>query len=133
MPAPSASSMGDVVLGELLKDRGLHPAAPSPIDVFAASITADDVPAVLAMAHDLRDAGVRVEYALNASAVGKQLTLAASRGARFAVVIGPDDRARGEVQLKDLGTKTQSSVTREELIPRLVSLLASHFSPASHG
>ncbi|MGH7584342.1 MAG: ATP phosphoribosyltransferase regulatory subunit, partial [Gemmatimonadales bacterium] len=33
--------MGDVVLGELLKDRGLHPAAPSPIDVFAASITAD--------------------------------------------------------------------------------------------
>ncbi|MGH7993786.1 MAG: histidine--tRNA ligase, partial [Limisphaerales bacterium] len=55
--------MGDVVLGELLKDRGLHPAAPSPIDVFAASITADDVPAVLAMAHDLRDAGVRVEYA----------------------------------------------------------------------
>ena len=39
--------MGDVVLGELLKDRGLHPAVPASIDCFVAAVTQDDVPHVL--------------------------------------------------------------------------------------
>ena len=102
--------MGDVVLGELLKDRGLHPVPPPSIDVFVASVTPDDVPHVLRVSHELRNAGVRVEYAMNANALGKQLNLANTRGARFAIVIGPDDRARGEVQVKDLVTKIQYPV-----------------------
>ena len=39
--------MGDVVLGELLKDRGLAPASPAPIDVLVAGITEEDLPHVL--------------------------------------------------------------------------------------
>ena len=39
--------------------------------------------------------------------MGKQLKLADARNARFAVVIGPDDRARGEVMVKDLAGKGQ--------------------------
>jgi histidyl-tRNA synthetase len=35
-------------------------------------------------------------------ALGRQLKLADARGAAWAVVIGPDDRARGEVMIKDL-------------------------------
>jgi histidyl-tRNA synthetase len=123
--------MGDVVLGELLKDRGLHPAAPSSIDVFVASVTPDDVAEVLRVAHQLRDAGIRVEYAFNNAAVGKQLTLANTRGARVAVVIGPDDRARNEVQLKDLKAKTQESVPRSEVAARVSSLVSQ--SPTTHG
>ncbi|HEY4101582.1 MAG TPA: histidine--tRNA ligase [Gemmatimonadales bacterium] len=123
--------MGDVVLGELLKDRGLHPAAPSSIEVFVASVTPDDVAEVLRVAHLLRDAGIRVEYAFTNAAVGKQLTLANTRGARVAVVIGPDDRARNEAQIKDLKTKTQESVSRSEIVAR-VSSLVSH-SPINHG
>jgi histidyl-tRNA synthetase len=120
--------MGDVVLGELLKERGLHPAMPPSIDAFVASVTADDVPDVLRVARELRHAGVRVEYALNHNAVGKQLTLANTRGARFAVVIGPDDRAAGQVQLKDLQAKTQDAVPALSLAARLSSLVhgASH-------
>jgi histidyl-tRNA synthetase len=116
--------MGDVVLGELLKDRRLHPAVPASIDIFVASVTADDVPHVLKLAHELRNAGIRVEYAMNASALGKQLNLANTRGARFAVVIGPDDRARGEVQLKDLAAKTQDAVAASLLVARLSSAIA---------
>ncbi len=121
--------MGDVVLGELLKDRGLHPAMPPSIDAFVASVTADDVPDVLRTARELRDAGVRVEYALGHNAVGKQLNLANARGARYAVVIGPDDRAAGSVQLKDLARQSQETVRRAALVSRLSSLL----SGASHG
>ncbi|MGI8818513.1 MAG: histidine--tRNA ligase, partial [Gemmatimonadales bacterium] len=88
--------MGDVVLGELLKDKNLLPSDVSSIDVFIASITKEDLPEVQALAHRLRDAGLRVEYVLNRQPVGKQLNLANDRNARLAIVVGPDERARGE-------------------------------------
>jgi histidyl-tRNA synthetase len=115
--------MGDVVLAELLRDRGLAPGEPASIDVFVAGVTEEDLPHVLALAHQLRDAGLRAEYALSAQAVGRQLKLADSRGARLAVVIGPDDRARGEVVVKDLAGKTQAAVARDAAITHLAGIV----------
>jgi histidyl-tRNA synthetase len=114
--------MGDVVLGELLRDRGLVPATAGTVDVFLAAIGGDDLPPMLGLAHELREAGLRVEYALAPQAVGKQLKLADSRGARIAIVIGPDDRARGEVMLKDLAAKTQGGVPRNGVVERVAAL-----------
>jgi histidyl-tRNA synthetase len=108
--------MGDVVLSELLRDRGLAPAEAATVDVFLAAIGSDDLPAMLGLAHELREAGLRSEYSLAPQAVGKQLKLADSRGARAAIVIGPDDRARGEVMVKDLAANTQSGVAREQVV-----------------
>ena len=114
---------GDVVLSELLKDRGLVPAQHASIDVFIAAITGDDVPHALNLAHQLRDRGFRVEYTLSGGAVGKQLKLADSRNARVAIVIGPDDRARGEVMLKDLQAKTQRGVASDRVAAALAELI----------
>jgi histidyl-tRNA synthetase len=114
--------MGDVVLAELLRDRGLAPAAGATVDVFLAAIGGDDLPAMLGLAQELREAGLRTEYALAPQAVGKQLKLADSRGARAAIVIGPDDRARGEVMLKDLDATTQTAVSRDRVV-RLVQAM----------
>ena len=116
--------MGDVVLGELLKERGLRPEIPPSVEVFVASVTPDDEPFVLAIVHQLRDAGLRVEYAFHASGLGKQLKVADARGARLAVVIGPDDRARGEVQLKDLAAKTQQGIPLDALATKCGDLLS---------
>src|SRR4051812_4327725 len=102
--------MGDVVLGELLKDKKVAPADVSSIDVFLAFISQDDLPPVLSLAHRLRDAGLRVEYALSPQAVGKQLKLADARHARFAAVVGPDERVRGEIVIKDLQSGAQETV-----------------------
>ena len=102
--------MGDVVLGQLLKDKGLAPSEVSSIDVFLAFITQEDLPHVLALAHRLRDTGLRVEYALSPQAVGKQLKLADARHARLAVVVGPDERARGDIVIKDLQSGSQETV-----------------------
>jgi histidyl-tRNA synthetase len=115
--------MGDVVLGELLRERGLVPTDGSSIDVFLAAITEADLPFMLALAHEIRDAGLRAEYALSTQAVGRQLKLADARNARFAIVIGPDDRARGEVQLKDLRGKGQEAVARDRVTARLRQLM----------
>jgi histidyl-tRNA synthetase len=114
--------MGDVVLSELLRDRGLVPATAGTVDVFLAAIGGDDLPPMLGLAHELREAGLRVEYALAPQAVGKQLKLADSRGARIAIVIGPDDRARGEVMLKDLAANTQGGVPRNGVVERVAAL-----------
>jgi histidyl-tRNA synthetase len=108
--------MGDVVLAELLRERDLVPTETSSIDVFLAFITKDDLPQVLALAHQLRDAGLRTEYALNPQAVGKQLNLANARNARLAVVLGPDERARGELVIKDLSNGTQESVPQSSAV-----------------
>jgi histidyl-tRNA synthetase len=115
--------MGDVVLGELLRDRGLAPDAVSSIDVFLAAITPDDLPHLLGLAKELRDAGLRVEYALAPQAVGKQLRLASARSASLAVVVGPDDRARGAVMVKDLKGNAQESVSRDAVQARVAAMI----------
>lgn len=115
--------MGDVVLGELLKERGLRPDAPARVDVIVAGVTPEDMPFVLEAAHALRDGGLGVEYALAPQALGKQLKLGDARGARLAVVIGPDDRAQGAVMVKHLADKTQTAVPRDTLVAHCCSLL----------
>ena len=108
--------MGDVVLGELLKDRGLVPSDSSSIDLFLACITREHLPQVLGLAHQLRDAGVRAEYSLSPQGVGKQLKLADARNARLALVVGPDEWSRGEVMIKDLRSGSQESVAVNSLV-----------------
>ncbi len=117
--------MGDVVLGDLLVARGLAPQAPAALEVFLASVTGEDRRAVLSLAHRLRDAGFAVEYALGDNKLARQLELADARRARFAVVVGPDERARDAVVLKDLGAGTQREVAVGALATELRTGLAS--------
>ncbi|HEX9053424.1 MAG TPA: histidine--tRNA ligase [Gemmatimonadales bacterium] len=118
--------MGDVVLAELLKERGLGPAATAGLDVFVAAVTGGDVPHVLAVAHELRDAGLRVEYGLSAAPLRKQLDLAAARRSRYAVVVGPDEWARGQVVLRNLEekdkTRAQRAVARDGVAAEIAGL-----------
>lgn len=111
--------MGDVVLGELLKARGLLPKLDWELDCYV--VVADESlrGAIRPMIQRLRDAGIAVDYALTPAKVGKQFQAAASRGARFAVVVGPDEWTSGEVMLKDLATGHQERVQIAELPERL--------------
>jgi histidyl-tRNA synthetase len=55
-----------------------------------------------AMAAELRGAGVRAEVFLGGGNLARQLRYADQRASPVAVIAGPDERARGVVQLKDL-------------------------------
>jgi histidyl-tRNA synthetase len=111
--------MGDVVLTELLRERQLVPSFEERLDVFLAAATSEDYSHLPGLAHQLRDRGFRVEYPLAGSALGRQLKLADARKARFAVVIGPDDRAKGEVMLRELATGRQKPVAQNQLVETL--------------
>jgi histidyl-tRNA synthetase len=108
--------MGDVVLGELLKEQGLSQASYPSVDVFLAFVSQDDLRHVLRLAHRLRDESIRVEYAMTPQNLAKQLKLADARQARLAVLIGPDERGRGELVLKDLTSGTQENIPETAIV-----------------
>jgi histidyl-tRNA synthetase len=62
----------------------------------------DDVEASFRMAAELRGAGIRVEAYTGTRKFGDQLKYADKRGAAVAIIEGSDERAKGEVTLKDL-------------------------------
>jgi len=112
--------MGDVVITELLRDHSIVPDAGGRLDAFLVAVTTSDVPEVLRLSHALRDRGVRVEYALKAQAVAKQLKIASARQAKTAVIIGPDEREAGEVMLRNLGTGTEERIAVDKLVTEYV-------------
>jgi len=107
--------MGDVVLGELLEERDGPPKAEPVVGIFVATVSEEDRPAALGLAHALRDRGLCVEFALKKQALGKQLELAAARGARVAVVLGPEERAKAQAVVRTLATGAEQRVSLAEL------------------
>jgi len=108
--------MGDVVLGELLRERKGSFEASARLDAFLVAVSGEDVAPVLALAHQLRDRGVAVEYGLRHAAVRKQLELAAARGAPRAVIIGPDERAAQVAVVRDLRASKEEKVPIAKLL-----------------
>ncbi|HCX67285.1 MAG TPA: histidine--tRNA ligase, partial [Rhodobiaceae bacterium] len=104
------------------------------------------------MVSELRAAGIRAELYLGGSGMKAQLKYADKRGAPIAVIEGEDERARGEITLKDLilgtemskeiednaawreGQPAQVSVPRARLVEEVVAMLARHrHVPGHHG
>ncbi|HEU0299550.1 MAG TPA: histidine--tRNA ligase [Longimicrobium sp.] len=107
--------MGDVVLRELLSDRGLLPGTGQALDYYLIAVTPEQRPELLALAHRLRDAGASVDYALKQQGVGKQFKNASALGARRTVVLGPDEVAEGVAVVKDMESGHESRIPLAEL------------------
>jgi histidyl-tRNA synthetase len=103
--------MGDVVLTELLKDRGLLPKTDWGLDCYV--VIADEAlrGEALKLIHQLRDAEIAVDYALTETKVGKQFQSASAGGARYAVVVGSEEWKGGKVKMKDLATGTEQLIS----------------------
>ncbi|HSU17549.1 ATP phosphoribosyltransferase regulatory subunit, partial [Longimicrobium sp.] len=108
--------MGDVVLRELLQDRGLLPSTAHSVDYYLVSVTPGQRDALLSLAHGLRDAGWSVEYALKHQGVNKQFKNASAVGARRVVTLGPDEVAQGVAAVKDFASGEERRVRIEELL-----------------
>lgn len=111
-PTPAVGfGMGDVVLTNLLTDKGLIPdnVMPRP-DAFIFAANDDAAPQVAGIAAQLRRAGLHARMSYKATRnVGKLLKDAEKARARFAVIVGD------EIQLKNLETGEQSTVAADQL------------------
>lgn len=115
-PLPAVGfGMGDVVLGELLTDRGLRPDTSKRIDYFVVSVTDGERSQALGIAQRLRGRGRSVAYALRDQGVGKQLKAAGREGAIEALIVGPEELARGVVTARRLSDGTEREIGIEEL------------------
>ncbi|MGA7614445.1 MAG: histidine--tRNA ligase [Thermoanaerobaculia bacterium] len=107
---------GDVVLGELLKDRGLAATQSKRVDVFAITGGGGNRAATLSIVARLRRGGKSVVSPYGEPAVGKALRAAANSGATSAVIVGADEVAKGTVTVKDLKTGEQRELTVEQFL-----------------
>jgi histidyl-tRNA synthetase len=107
MPA-AGFGWGDVVLGELLRDRGLLPSTPMSPEFWVAAADDVDAKTVRATVGALRRAGRRVEYALRPQQLNKQLKAAVSAGAAQALILRAD--APGDAIVRDLTSGNETSV-----------------------
>jgi histidyl-tRNA synthetase len=107
--------MGDVVLRELLADRGLLPQKEPHLDAYLVAITPEERPALLGLAHRLRDAGWSVSYGLQHQGVGKQFKAASAMGARRTVVLGPDEVAQGVAVVRDMASGDERRVLLDDV------------------
>ncbi|HVZ28260.1 MAG TPA: histidine--tRNA ligase [Rhizomicrobium sp.] len=92
-------SIGVSRLIAALLNRGLHDPVPL---VLVTVMDKTESARAFAMAAELRLAGVRAETYAGTGKFGDQMKYADRRGAAIAVIEGGDERARGEVTLKDL-------------------------------
>ena len=109
--------MGDVVLGELLRERGLLPESGPGPDYYLVTITEDERPIMRRIARSLRDAGHSVTHTLRQVGVGKQFKDANARGARETVILGPDEVARGVAMVRSMGSGEEREVALDSLLP----------------
>ena len=99
-----------VVMGE----RGMFPEniGTAGADVMVAVWSEESLGDSLKLAQDLRAAGLRVDLYPEADKLGKQFKYASSRAVSFVAVVGDEERARGEVAIKDLRSGEQQSINR---------------------
>ncbi len=115
-PLPAVGfGMGDVVLGELLSERGLLPGGERSLDYFVVAVSDDLRDRALGVAHSLREQGYRVAYALRSQSVRKQFSQAGTEGAREVVVLGPAEVERGMASVRDMTSGEEREVPLESL------------------
>jgi histidyl-tRNA synthetase len=94
--------MGDVVLGELLRSRGLSDVPMGEPDFWVAAADDGDFRDVILAATQLRRAGASVEYALRPQTLSKQRKAASSARATYFITVGADFSEHGSVQVDEV-------------------------------
>jgi histidyl-tRNA synthetase len=102
-----------------LRDAGLVGVAQSTVDVLVTQMDAAQMPVYLAVAAELRQAGIATEVVLEGGKLGKQFKYADRAGIRFVLVLGEDEIAKGVVTVKDLRREDQFEVARDALVKTL--------------
>jgi histidyl-tRNA synthetase len=110
-------AMGDVVIKLVLQKFGCLPEfklqpARVMVTVFD-EITAGES---IRLANELRNAGINTSCFPEVTKLPRQFKYADRVGARFILVIGPDELAQGKVTVKDLKDSSQNQISTSEIV-----------------
>ena len=120
-------AMGDVVLGEVLRDRAaarekMEAAIrkDQTIDIYIVVAKEQRRADALGQIQELRERGYRVDYPLVAEKVGRQFQTAEDEGASIALLYGDE---WPQVKVKNLATREETLIPSDEVITRITNLL----------
>ena len=106
--------MGDVVIGELLKDRSLMPTSAATVEFWVAGEDESLVGDVMRIAAALRQRGRSVEYALRPQTLSRQMKTASAAGAQRTVVVRRADVAGGRATVRTMSDGSETEVRLDE-------------------
>jgi histidyl-tRNA synthetase len=95
---------------------------PDRLDAYVVQATKEAYTVSLALTRELRAAGLAAQTDIDARSFKSQLRQADKSGARFALILGDEELAKGTVQLKVLETGEQSEIPMSEVIDRVRGL-----------
>jgi histidyl-tRNA synthetase len=102
--------MGDVVLGELLRDRDLLPEAAPGAQDFVVCVSEEVRPSAMQVIRALRESGRSVTFELRSRGVGRQFKTANRAGVSRVIIVGPDEIERGVVRVREMSSGEESDI-----------------------
>jgi len=101
----------------VMSERNMFPASVgfAPADVMVAIWNELSIDDSIALAHELRAAGLRVDLYPEADKLGKQFKYASSINVPFVSILGEEEVKRGQVAVKDMRSGEQHEVKRGEV------------------
>ncbi|MBT5927459.1 MAG: histidine--tRNA ligase [Verrucomicrobia bacterium] len=107
--------MGDVVLADMLREKGLFPKPEPVVDVYFQILNEDLRKESITHIQALRDKGIAVEWPMTPSGANKQFKSAVELGARFVVSLAE----QGLLEVKDLKSRETQQLSIEAFAEKI--------------
>jgi histidyl-tRNA synthetase len=111
----------------VMTERNMFPATLTlgAVDVVVTCMDDDSLGEAVKLAATLRGSGLRVDvFPETGRKFDKPLKYATSRGAKAMAIFGENERARGEVSIRNLATRDQQTVPLTEAVSRFRAFVA---------
>lgn len=113
----TGGSFGVERICEILKDRKMVNFGMANAKVLVTIFSQELLQESIKIATEIRTAGINTNlYALPKERLDKQLKYADQKGIPFVVIVGPDEVKNGTVTVKNMKTKEQKTLNKEQLI-----------------
>lgn len=123
LPCVGVSFGIDRIFDALAEQNLLTDEAVTTTQALVTLFAPETITASLAVANDLRRAGLHAEVYAEPKDLKAQLTFANKKGIPLALILGPDELARGEVVVRDLRSATQRSVAHNNIAAEAQKML----------
>lgn len=114
---------GDVVLGDLLRAKGLLPSPNPRTLVYVVAMDEAAFDQVIPTAQLLRNNGISCEFALKRVVTGKQLKMADATGAPLTLFLSSELLRQSQIKIKRMVTGDEETISQEDLLNELRKLL----------
>ena len=93
------------------------------LDVAFVALDEQSAQSIVPLMHAVRLRGIAADMDYTRRKLDKQLRAAGESGARYAVIVGENERKKGEATIQNLATRERSSISFEKLEAELAHRL----------